>query len=80
MLYINNTFNEEELLTLYSQRLNVFYGFLNSFDFQFEDEVYFSNNIFEKGCNLFGNKGQGFENMFDCGVVKDGRYGKNYFL
>lgn len=43
---------------------NVFEGFFNFFDCQFEDSIKLKNNIFVKGTNLLGNKGEGFENSF----------------
>jgi hypothetical protein len=51
---------------------NIFLGFFNFFDCQFENSIELSNNIFIKGTNLLGNKGEGFENTFLNGwVVKN---------
>lgn len=55
---------------------NIFHGFLNFFDCQFENTVHFSNNILLEGCNLLGNKGEGYETIFDNGIIQDGNIGK----
>jgi len=46
---------------------NVFIGFFNFFDCQFENIIRLTHNVFEKGTNLLGNKGEGFENNFEKG-------------
>ena len=46
---------------------NIFIGFVNFFDCQFEKVIELRNNVFEKGTNLLGNKGEGFENSFANG-------------
>ena len=43
---------------------NVFIEFFNFFDCQFENTIELKNNVFVKGTNLLGNKGEGFENSF----------------
>jgi hypothetical protein len=51
---------------------NVFVGFFNFFDCQFKNVIELKNNVFKKGTNLLGNKGEGFENSFANGwVVED---------
>ena len=51
---------------------NVFIKFLNFFDCQFKNVIEMKNNVFIKGTNLLGNKGEGFENSFETGwLVKD---------
>ncbi|HVI48130.1 MAG TPA: hypothetical protein VM802_24900 [Chitinophaga sp.] len=54
---------------------NVFTGFLNFFDCQFENCIELKNNVFEKGTNLLGNKGEGFENSFANGWVVENNVG-----
>jgi len=46
---------------------NIFADFFNFFDCQFENTIEIKNNIFVKGTNLLGNKGEGFENSFVTG-------------
>jgi len=55
---------------------NIFHGFLNFFDCQFGDTVYFSNNTLLEGCNLLGNKGEGYETLFDNGIIQNGNTGR----
>ncbi|WP_207513879.1 hypothetical protein [Longitalea luteola] len=55
---------------------NVFSGFFNFFDCQFEDIVVLTNNVFEKGTNLLGNTGEGFENSFASGFSVENNVGK----
>lgn len=55
---------------------NVFKGFINFFDCQFENIIELKNNILEKGTNLLGNKGEGFENSFEKGWLAEGNIGK----
>ncbi|MHB9148132.1 MAG: hypothetical protein ACYC2U_07105 [Candidatus Amoebophilus sp.] len=55
---------------------NVFLGFFNFFDCQFEDIIKLKNNVFEKGTNLLGNKGEGFENRFEKGWVIENNIGR----
>ena len=55
---------------------NIFHGFLNFFDCQFGETVYFSNNTLLKGCNLLGNKGEGYETIFDNGIIQKGNIGR----
>ena len=54
---------------------NVFSGFFNFFDCQFEDVVELRNNIFIKGTNLLGNRGEGYENSFSKGFVVENNLG-----
>lgn len=54
---------------------NVFTGFLNFFDCQFENRIELKNNIFNKGTNLLGNKGEGFENNFIEGWLVENNIG-----
>lgn len=43
---------------------NIFLEFFNFFDCQFIERVEVVNNVFFKGTNLLGNKGEGYENSF----------------
>lgn len=54
---------------------NIFNEFVNFFDCQFEDIVEVKNNIFIKGTNLIGNKGEGFENTFYKGLIENQNLG-----
>ena len=54
---------------------NIFTGFVNFFDCQFEDVIEIKNNVFEKGTNLLGNKGEGFENTFVNGRLVENNVG-----
>jgi hypothetical protein len=54
---------------------NVFVGFLNFFDCHFENRIELKNNIFIKGTNLLGNKGEGFENSFIEGWLVENNVG-----
>lgn len=54
---------------------NIFTEFFNFFDCQFEDIVELKNNVFEKGTNLLGNKGEGFENSFSRGFIIENNIG-----
>lgn len=54
---------------------NVFTGFFNFFDCQFENRIELKNNVFIKGTNLLGNKGEGFENSFIEGWVIENNVG-----
>lgn len=54
---------------------NVFMGFLNFFDCQFENRIEIKNNVFIKGTNLLGNKGEGFENSFVEGWLAENNVG-----
>jgi hypothetical protein len=54
---------------------NIFKGFLNFFDCQFESSIELRNNVFEKGTNLIGNKGAGFENSFISGWIAENNVG-----
>jgi hypothetical protein len=54
---------------------NVFSGFFNFFDCQFENVVELKNNVFKKGTNFLGNKGEGFENRFANGWVVENNVG-----
>lgn len=55
---------------------NVFIGFFNFFDCQFENRIELKNNVFVKGTNLLGNKGEGFENNFAEGWLIEDNVGK----
>lgn len=55
---------------------NIFTGFLNFFDCQFENIIELENNIFEEGTNLLGNKGEGFENTFVKGWLIKNNVGR----
>ena len=46
---------------------NIFMDFFNFFDCQFDNIIELKNNVFEKGTNLLGNRGEGFENSFIVG-------------
>lgn len=51
---------------------NIFSGFFNFFDCQFDSIIEVRENIFNQGTNLLGNKGEGFENTFENGwIVED---------
>jgi len=54
---------------------NVFLDFFNFFDCQFENVIELKNNVFKKGTNLLGNKGEGFENIFANGWFIEGNVG-----
>ena len=54
---------------------NVFQGFMDFFDCQFDAEVHVTGNIFLKGTNLLGNKGQGWENTFNSHTIIENNYG-----
>ncbi|UTA66458.1 hypothetical protein [Emticicia sp. 21SJ11W-3] len=54
---------------------NVFLEFLNFFDCQFENIIEIKNNVFVKGTNLLGNKGEGFENSFAMGWLAENNVG-----
>jgi len=54
---------------------NVFAGFFNFFDCQFENRIELRNNVFIKGTNLLGNKGEGFENSFSQGWLVENNVG-----
>lgn len=54
---------------------NIFNSFLNFFDCHFENVIEVKNNIFERGTNLLGNKGEGFENSFAEGWVIENNVG-----
>lgn len=66
----------EDITKTFIMKENIFHGFLNFFDCQFEDTVHFSNNILLEGCNLLGNKGEGYETIFDNGIIQDGNIGR----
>ena len=54
---------------------NIFTGFFNFFDCQFENVIELKSNVFEKGTNLLGNKGEGFENFFATGYLVENNVG-----
>ncbi|MCH6201544.1 hypothetical protein MMU07_18325 [Aquiflexum sp. LQ15W] len=54
---------------------NVFMEFFNFFDCQFENRIEVVNNVFIKGTNLLGNKGEGFENSFAEGWLAENNVG-----
>jgi hypothetical protein len=54
---------------------NVFTDFFNFFDCQFENRIELKNNVFIKGTNLLGNKGEGFENSFVEGWLAENNVG-----
>jgi hypothetical protein len=54
---------------------NVFGGFFNFFDCQFENIIELKDNIFLKGTNLLGNRGEGFENSFAAGWLVENNLG-----
>jgi len=54
---------------------NIFEGFFNFFDCHFDDKLILSNNIFQKGTNLLGNIGEGYQNIFDMGIINEGNIG-----
>ncbi len=54
---------------------NVFSGFFNFFDCQFENVIELKNNVFVKGSNLLGNKNEGFHNTFDNGIIQENNVG-----
>ena len=54
---------------------NIFEDFLGFFDCHFDEVIILSNNIFQKGSNLLGNIGEGYQNMFNSGVVIDNNMG-----
>jgi len=54
---------------------NVFTEFLNFFDCHFVNNIELRNNVFIKGTNLLGNKGEGFENSFIEGWLVENNIG-----
>jgi hypothetical protein len=54
---------------------NVFTEFFNFFDCQFENIIELKNNVFKKGTNLLGNRGEGFENSFVAGWLAENNVG-----
>ena len=54
---------------------NVFEDFFNFFDCQFDGVVELKYNVFKKGTNILGNKGEGFENSFANGWVIENNVG-----
>lgn len=54
---------------------NIFINFFNFFDCHFENIIEVKNNVFEKGTNLLGNKGEGFENSFVTGWLVENNVG-----
>lgn len=54
---------------------NIFMAFFNFFDCHFENTIELKNNIFTKGTNLLGNKGEGFENSFAVGYLIENNVG-----
>lgn len=55
---------------------NVFLELFSFFDCQFEELIEIKNNIFKKGTNILGNKGEGFENSFDNGYLIENNIGQ----
>ena len=54
---------------------NIFGGFFNFFDCQFEGVVEVRENIFNEGTNLLGYKGKGFANTFKNGWIVENNLG-----
>ncbi len=54
---------------------NIFYGFINFFDCQFDEHLTVKNNIFLSNTNLMGNQNEGFKNIFDNGITLEGNIG-----
>lgn len=54
---------------------NIFMGFVNFFDCQFDEILELKDNLFVKGTNLLGNKSEGFANTFNKGIVAEGNLG-----
>ena len=48
---------------------------INFFDCQFGNRIELNNNVFIKGTNLLGNKGEGFENSFIEGWLAENNVG-----
>lgn len=46
---------------------NIFSDFFDFFDCHFDANVVVKNNVFCRGTNLLGNKGKGYENLFNGG-------------
>ncbi len=55
---------------------NIFMEFFNFFDCQFHEMIEVKHNIFMKGSNFLGNKGEGYENTFDSGFLAQDNVGK----
>lgn len=55
---------------------NVFLGFFNFFDCQFENRIELKNNVFIKGTNFLGNRGEGYENSFVKGWLAENNVGR----
>jgi len=54
---------------------NIFYGFFNFFDCEFDNQIIINNNIFKNGSNLLGNTGKGFQNIFKKGIIAENNIG-----
>lgn len=54
---------------------NIFEGFFNFFDCHFENKIILSHNIFQKGTNLLGNIGEGYQNIFRNGIIINNNIG-----
>ena len=54
---------------------NVFSGFFNFFDCQFDSVLLVKNNVFLQGSNLLGNENEGFRNLFENGHVVENNMG-----
>lgn len=54
---------------------SVFLEFLNFFDCQFENRIELKNNVFIRGTNLLGNRGEGFANSFLEGWLAESNVG-----
>jgi hypothetical protein len=54
---------------------NIFMGFLIFFDCHFEEKIIVRNNIFQKGANLLGNIGKGYQNLFSNGIINENNIG-----
>lgn len=48
---------------------NVFCGFFDFFDCQFNKKVFIENNVFVNGANLLGNREKGYKNIFNNGII-----------
>ena len=57
---------------------NIFESFFNFFDCHFEEKVIIRNNIFQKGTNLLGNVGTGFQNLFNNEIINENNLGNLY--
>lgn len=55
---------------------NIFNGFFNFFDCQFEGNVIVKDNIFRKSSDILARENKGFDNLFERQLVIEGNIGQ----